>query len=1114
MSPSTVTPFVREVPDLFPPDAFEPPPVTRPPPDPPADWISFPPKDGPSHFDDFRRSPLFERTRAQILDRVGECEAFARAHSSQREAEQILDGFDTFRRNLLQGDGEAFFTQGLPTLYGYGKRHFDGFCLRLAQDDLNLEQRKTALRELAQQLHLCGSTGPAFLTAYLMLDRAQGGLRSEFHDALLMRMEALLIDFVNQDPPGSDPSPEAVLKRQHWRRQMEVHMVNRLKLELGLPGGNPADSFSFGSNIYAPEQLPRCKAFLKQHLRPTVLARDLAERYVARLQDALPEPLRDPQADLSEATPLIGPAHTQLNASFGSIGLHHLLSEDDATGQVRWNSDVTLVALDVLHELETLGLVVRTEPMALMHSVATTWEWELLHVDWKLFFVNERWPPATEVAPVPVQLRHLRSMVETSPPGSSTVNTLVDAVLQSEPPDRLMDILPEWLGTEGQMRAQLQTLGGRRSMEWLARHTPDGVPEPVLQRLLPALTELGMSEVLGKVMTPSHRFTPRDWMAVAGGMDMLHRSIREGDATCQSLWCTVLYAARHELSGADLQEAFLVPGQPSLLTLALLRNSDVLLSPLLGLLLKVRRAGKIDNATLIRLMEVPIQHAMAEGVLTSLIAFGTALQDMARFGWLRSGDLRRLLEGPVAGAGCSSAMVAGQADVVQWLHRCVVQLYGARLLNQGDARALVAAEGAPGEESAVMKAVRAHRPQALEAHLKALLNEVRAGLLPAAWLPRLLGCMTGDGRPAVALMLAAQGKHPCLGPWRQAVAQASHDLLISRSTLCELLAAPDDSGTPFLRDLVRRGGCFDHAVEWLETVKCFQQLNRITEAEVLQLLEARGPGRLGQQESVLHAAMTTWNLVPAVSFFFSLFGRAARLQMISSRALAHLLKAGRANEPETSALRAAIEQQQTGRLKEYLTELLWLFQCGTVEAPMRWRLLDGRTDGGHSALAAAVDEDQPQAVVALLAASQQAAQQQLITGEDWCRTLLATQPDGRRPTPQAGAAGPDLGPGLGAAAGMLPGEGPGALDHLRHRLGRRAPNPEIVQAFDHALTVASAHGLLAGPRGTEVLHRWISLRAPTEPLETIDSIVIDAVDPDSDDENGPPLTSPHRPTQA
>lgn len=1152
MSPASVTPFLADASDLFPPSAFDAPPVNRPPPEPPADWISFPPPDGPSSFEAFRRSPLFERARAQILDRTADCEAFTRAHFSQREAEQMLDGFQGFRHHLTHEDGDAFFTQGLPTLYGYGKRHFDGFCLRLAQDDLDLDQRKTALRELAHQLHFCGSSGPAFLNAYLMLDRAQGGLHSEFHDALLMRMDALLTAFVNQDPPGSDPSPEAVLARQNWRRQMEVHMVNRLKLELGLPGGNPADRFSFGTNIHHPEQVPRCKAFLKQHLRPTVLARDLAERYVARLREALPAPLREPDADLSDATDLIRPVHTRLNATFGPVALHHLLAEDEATGQTRWHSDVALVALDVLDALEELGLVVRPTPIALMHSIAQDCHWELLHVDWQLFFIQERWPPATEAAPVPVpvQLRHLQRGVETSP-GRSPFRPLVDAVLRSEPPARLMEIPPQWLTTQDQMRTQLQTLGSPRTVDWLARHGAEELPESVLERLLPTLTELGMSEALGKLMTPGHRFAPRDWLTLAGGVDVLHRSLRgslhqsvqPGRAACSSLWCSVLDAARSTLSGSDLQRAFLVPGQPSLVTLALLGDSDVLLQPLLGLLVEARRHQKIDNETLIRLMEVPIQHAMAQGVAASLMAYGSSLAQMARAGWLRSPALRRLLEGPVRGAGCGSAMAAGQTRVVTWWHQYVAQLHQARWLSSSDAGSLAAGEGTPGDDSAAMKAVRSGRPRSLSVHLKALLTHARTGLLPTDWLPRLLACSGGDGASALGLMLQALGHHPCLGPWRAAVAQATQDLSLNRAALCELLAAPDAAGTPFLRDLVRRSGTYDRAVEWLETVKYFHALNRIQEAQVVQLLEARGPARLGQHESALHAAMTTWTLPHAVSFFFTLFGRASALQLVSDTALGQLLNASRSDDPSISALAAAVDLQQTLRLREYLTELLWLFQHPPVAAPVRWRLLDGRLGDGPSALARAVRGGQAWAVRALLKASLQAAEQGLISGEDWCQTLLPTRAVSRRSLPMAGTGragdlvdaradpggGADSGGGAGDGAGAS--HGSGALDALRPRPDGAGPDPEILQAFEHALTMASTRGLLAGPRGTEVLQRWRDARPSVDPsdlaadtadreegdtegLETTDGLTIEAVDSDMDDENVPPRTPPPSPTQA
>jgi hypothetical protein len=179
----------------------------------------------------------------------------------------------------------------------------------------------------------------------------------------------------------------------------------------------------------------------------------------------------------------------------------------------------------------------------------------------------------------------------------------------------------------------------------------------------------------------------------------------------------------------------------------------------------------------------------------------------------------------------------------------------------------------------------------------------------------------------------------------------------------------------------------------------------------------------------------------------------------------------------------------------------------------------------------------------LLKASLQAAEQGLISGEDWCQTLLPTRAVSRRSLPMAGTGragdlvharadpggGADSGDGAGDGAGAS--HGSGALDALRPRPDGAGPDPEILQAFEHALTVASTRGLLAGPRGTEVLQRWRDARPSVDPsdlaadtadrdggdtegLETTDGLTIEAVDSDLDDENVPPRTPPPSPTQA
>lgn len=393
----SLTTFPEETTDLFTQAAFSPPPALAAPLQ-PQHWISYPgpPSGQPDAFAAFRASPSFQTVRAQFFERIAQCEAFGNAHCSTREAFAITDGFDTFARDLADSDSPTYFNRWLERLYGEGKRDFDRFCLRLAQDDIDLHRRKTVLRELASELSTCRASGAAFMDAARGLDQSPGGLHGEFHEVLMQHIHEHLRQFAcrvaarESSSAGQTGESGDTVQDPDPLDTMEVHVINRLKVELGLPGHDPHDPVAAAFRLVSPDQVDECLASMRAQLRPVVLARHLAERYRDQLREALPAALQAPEIDLGDHLPLVRSTVHQLNATYGTVPLHHLLEADDNGSHTRWQTDLSLLTHDLLQALERQGLIVPQPPAPLVQGQHDGRDWDLMHVDWRLFLVGEQ----------------------------------------------------------------------------------------------------------------------------------------------------------------------------------------------------------------------------------------------------------------------------------------------------------------------------------------------------------------------------------------------------------------------------------------------------------------------------------------------------------------------------------------------------------------------------------------------------------------------------------------------------------------------------------------------------------------------------------------------------
>lgn len=990
------SPFLSEVPHFYTDLSFQPPPVLAPP-VPPDDWVSFHPLDaeGPASFDAFRASPTFRLAMQQFLDRIADCNAFARRHFQDPDTTVILDLFKGFGERLTAGDGEPHFGDALAQLYSRGKLHFDRFCLRLAQDDLDLHHRKQVLRELAFQLHACRAQGPAFEEAACRLDRKPGGLQGEFHELLLMRTEALLREVINRPQPGVPPSSAEAQRRLLRIQSMEVHMVNRLRLELGLPGGDPHDRFVAADSLVTPQQILDCRRLLLQELRPVTLARDLAEQYVATLRSSLPAALQAPDADLSDHTPEVDRAQQRMEATFGKVPLDHLLDYDADTDRTGWLNDVSLVASDLLGQLERQGLIVPQPRGSLLREPGPNGYWELMQVDWRLFLTEESTRLEGPRQQVPVQLRQALTWLSHMPL-MGPLPPLVDAVIASNPRQDLLNIPTSWLMDDERCAAFCRRLGEHHLLGWLQQRPYLGAP--LRGRLLRMLTDLAMPDALTAVMAPQLRYDAADCVRLAGGGDILVRAMNRRDPDISVRWFAKCREALPLMEAEEALGLFRV-GTLGLVGLSLRQGHSGHVRSVLGLLGLAADLLKIAPPQLPALLHAPeqatVQALMAAGRTRRLTALGEGLQMLAERGHLKHLPLCQALAGPDWHRGCSGALRGGHANVVRWFHAQVQTLLAEGGLNRAEAARLIMSDPA-GEPSAGMLAIEAEHPEALAEHLARLQEAVTAGIVPKGVLRELLACRGADSQPGLSVMLADERPHACMAAWRAAVAQAHGKGLLTHRDVMALTSCHDAQGVPLLHHLIRTWFPENRSWLWLALVKELFHAGALAQpTRVLEAMETRAPAG---PAPLISRLMADTSDITAVWVLIKLYREAFREQMIDASELTHLLLGVSKDGLQASALISALRQRRDGQVEIYLNGLISLAQDGLLDADHLCRLFDGNGLGPLSPLGTALTDQWADGVELLLKASLKAAQQKLITADQWCGLLRST-PASRTWTP-------------------------------------------------------------------------------------------------------------------
>lgn len=940
---------------------------------------------GPRSFAEFKASPSFHTTQRQLLERIAQCDRFAGERFTAQEAEQIRDGLNAFRDHLLLNDGETFFNTALPKLFGSGKRYFDNFCLRLAQDDIDLHLRKTALRELAADLPLCRSSEAAFRAASAALSRKPGGLHGEFHALLLQRIDALLRQVVKLDPHGAPLTGEALAQRETYLRGMEVHAVNRLKLELDLPGAEPDDRYTCDS-VVTRGLIRHAQDLLRSELHPAVLARDLAESYMQQLWELLPPEDRSPKAELSDSVGRIGEANARMRATFGDVPLDHLLLLDDDTGQTFWQKDLSLLTHDLLKSLEAQDLVVRQEPGKLLSGFSEQRHWDLLHVDWRLFLVNERDHLQSPPALVPVRLHHALALLHRMP-RQLPVHALTTTLLDGGRLENLKKLPAHWLEDEAQCLQHCRALSDPCLKDWVAAAHP--LPPLQKRMLTAAMTQLDQPESLAAMMAGDNSATARDWIEWAGGFGVVRQLLSsQPGAEVVPFWTERIEPLLLIVGAEEVQQFFGNDPATSLITLAVNAAPVPVLRQLLFLTITTREAGIISNDRFFSAIRIPIQTLMKEGRQEAFDAYLDRLDLVCCAHWLIPAQMRRLLEGPHHGDGCRGAMQAGRAAMVHAFHSLVRLAHSRGDLTTDMARGMIMGTP-PAKHSCGWEAIDHRHPAALAAHLQQVQDGVHAQLIAPHELRDLLKCENDTQRPGLGLMLLdADARHPCLDAWIQAVANAHRAGLLTPQDITALLHAHSRTGTPVLHRIMANEHRRDAAVSWLDLVRQMSAANALPAGEVVPLLESRLRSSQGSGETVLSEAVKGMFPEGAIRATLTLYGRAHQMGLVSKQELMTLLRADMDDADKAPFLIVAIHCGRVTELIEYLDGIRELAEGGQLDGSALLKLLDVGNPRKESALTVAMINRNLPAVAAILEASLALAEQGLLSGDRWCRLMM------------------------------------------------------------------------------------------------------------------------------
>ncbi|MBB3197052.1 hypothetical protein [Roseateles terrae] len=832
-SPSVAS-FASQSRDYYTPRAFETPAATVAPPTMPPEWCSYEGRDDVRSLAwlAFRASSLFRLIQRQWLDRVHDCDTFAARHCTDQEMAQALSGLSIFRDRLIDYDGEAYFGHRLPLLYSAGKRAMDHICLRLGQDELPLHFRRTQLLEMAKHLELCMSAGPAFIQAAEALDVNPEGLHSAVHTLMRARADEAFRTIYLEEQRRTGET---------FLASMEVHAVNRMRLEYRLPGGDRSDRYSFGPRMFKADHQADHVQRLRQVLAPGEMAVALADRYLAQLNDRLPPevPRWPARVDLNDHWPKIHAVVQALDLSLAPVSLHSLTEEDEITEAFYWRRDPSLVQRDLLQAMEDKQLTVPRAPVALLTRKDDDPSWTLQTVDRAVFYVDASSRLHPGVVHQPVRSNHLLTLDRARPlPAFTGVpERLLNHFVATQPDQELPRIPAIWLQSKVRMEPWLSrmTPGGLRS--WLQTQPgPDGLQ---LAQLLLLCTELGKGALLQTVL--DHGPSAEIARLTALGTSYLPDAIGASDVL--QVWKDHLMKSLQDLAPERAAQLFTRYGEGPLIPETLMEGQTDALSALLQLLERAVQCGVIPADDLHTHLGRALPEAMDAGHHDTVAVLGDFLLKAFRQGWMRSDDLLQFLHDRIPDRACAGALLNGHPECLQWYFDWIGRLLAEGALPAEGVQDLVSVLGDEGELMS-HHPLGQNRATTLGVYLDGLTRFARQGLLSRDLLHEALSC---DGLEESGLLLMVGGlpDEACLHAWRQSLLYAFEQQQISATDVETFLRGSASAEGPFMERLLADPADDRALAAWRATARWLFERNALSAMQLQQLLNDAEPPQAG-----------------------------------------------------------------------------------------------------------------------------------------------------------------------------------------------------------------------------------------------------------------------------
>lgn len=982
----SVTSFLDHARDLYTQTAFDPPVTPVAPPAPNPDWVSYAgPRDIHSPaYQRFRHSPLFLETHRQWLARVDDCERIARKLCLPQEAERISDALRVFRDRLNDRWGESYVTDNMPLLFGEGKRAMDRICQRLEQDELPEDFRRAQLQEMAALLDKCLSTGPAFIQTAQALDTAPDGLRSAMLRVIQNRGDTVCRNVYQLEQHYRD--------NDDWQVGMEVHGVNRLRLEYRLPGADKSDIHSLGPKLFFPEHESHHVAELRRGLQPIKVAEDLADVYWGRLQALLPPHVPGPGsgADLNDFMPVIHAAVARVNKAITQVSLTSLMVAGESDDSCRWQTDSSCLALELLKALETERLVMPQDRETLLTASSPDGRWQLRSVQGRLFHVVEQLKGVPQSLLSPVRLDHVLALDRQLKRASRALPArLVRTVIRGESRERLRQIPEHWLTERRQVLEWLRRIDRNDWLQWL-QATPVLRPDTALM-LADALTSRGSSDWLEPLLN-LHSLGGHGWLQRADAQ-LLTMAMGATDPGTQRVWLGYLHTAFEQLP-PDQVLALLSPRQGlNLVFSAMMKGLGHPVSVAVALL----RAGLTRKIVSVKdvpaLIDCPFQAAMENGHLEALEALAPFVIDALDHAWIRRRDLVALLGGDSPGKACEGAMVQGQDECLRWYLDFVETLHRRELLSVEDG--LLALMTQPRSDGSAVTYDTVVRSQAstLGTYLEWLLHNANEGLVSPIHLLRQLGC---EGPHESGLVHLLEDKNTaCLNQWCDAVSSAKLAGLIKSSDVERMLTDRSLVGVPLLHDLVLNP-IAGPLRNWIHALTELHHAGALDPSQLTRLLQG-GPSPRDPDSClpIMHNLLLTEFRTAPLKAYIHHLTRLHEQRVLTADMLESLLSA-RSERSPFPAIVSAIHRAKQAPVDAFLDALIKLGREGRLSSAALIRVLDGRRAGADaplqetSALLVAIQQKKGAMLTRLINASLTLYQLGAITAQDWL-TLLAPQ---------------------------------------------------------------------------------------------------------------------------